>query len=159
MKNVLFISGMLFFSFTFSQTKEIAHKSHSGTSDTYNPNDYVDNFGNPPEVRENIKKVTYYKKNCVIVSGEKRYWSSNLVENFSDTLCDHPYYSGQYTLEEIKRFYTNETEFIGFKGKFFNDSIPQKRIHKSNSKKNSLYIFAILLFLGSGSFYVFRPSK
>lgn len=126
----------------FSQTKLVAHKSHSGDDATYSSDAYPDNFG---EIAPRIKKIKLLKNNCIVEFLE---WGRN------DTVCDHPYFTGQYTLDEIKNFYPPSTEFIGFEGHFFNKAIPPPGV-----KKNSLYLLALLLFLGGASFVVLKPAK
>jgi hypothetical protein len=138
---------ILFLCLTFSggiaaQTKQIAHKSHSGNDASYIADAYTDNFG---EIAPRIKKIKLLKNNCIVEFLE---WGRN------DTVCDHPYFTGQYTLDEIKRFYGPDTEFIGFEGHFFNKAIPPP-----GEKKNSLYLLVLLLFLGGASFVVLKPAQ
>ncbi|MCE3294441.1 MAG: hypothetical protein K0R65_155 [Crocinitomicaceae bacterium] len=141
MRTPLFVF-LLFSGSLFSQTKLIAHKSHSGSDASYSADAYPDNFG---EIAPRIKKIKLLKNNCIV---EFLDWGQN------DTVCDHPYFTGQYTLDEIKRFYPSSTEFIGFEGKFFN-----KVVAPPAEKKNSLYLLALILFLGGASIFVFKPAK
>lgn len=154
MKNVLLILSFLAAFQTFSQTKQIAHKSHSGSKEDYQVENYADNFGAIPLDRRPIKpsgvpkKVKLLKNNCVIY-----FYQGNESKLSADTMCDHPYFSGQYTMDEIKTFFLPDTEFEGFKGKFFNDSIKQKPIEK----KNSFHFLVALFFFGAGFMYIFKP--
>ena len=135
MKTLFFLAAWIFCLGTHAQTKAIAHKSHSGSDQSFDAEAYADNFG---VIAPRIKKIKYLKDNCIVEFPE---WGG------SDTVCDHPYFTGQYTLDEIKAFYPKEVQFIGFEGKFFNKAIPPP-----GEKKNSLYFFMILFFLGGASF-------
>ena len=144
---VIFIFSITTF-LSFSQTKQIAHKSHSGKNQDFVAENYSDNFGEPPQIIESIK---YLKNNCVLIS--------YAYEGFyrPDSICDHPYFTGKYTLDEIKAFYPQKIEFINFEGKYFNDSI-KKTIEKPKEKKNSYYFLALILFIGGNLFlFAFKP--
>jgi hypothetical protein len=49
----------------YSQTKQIAHNSHSGSSENFNSDRYSDNFG-LFEPYYPVEKVVLSKKNCLI---------------------------------------------------------------------------------------------
>ncbi|MES2589175.1 MAG: hypothetical protein V4622_09350 [Bacteroidota bacterium] len=148
MKNLALILFLLVNLFTFSQTKQIAHKSHSGRNQDFIAENYTDNFGAPPQ---EIKSITYLKNNCVLIS----YSYPGFYR--PDSICNHPNFSGKYTLEEIKAFYTPSTEFIGFEKQFFNDSL-QKPKEKPKQKRNSFYLFALIGFIGGGLIVLLRNS-
>jgi hypothetical protein len=142
---ILLVTSLILNSLSYSQTKQIAHKSHSGSTENFNSDAYNDNFG-LYEPYFPVEKVVLTKKKCLVeIRSNKK----------ADTICDHPYLSGQYTLQEIKTFYGENVEFKGFENKFFNDSIPNK---KPQTNKNSLYLIAFLIFSGSISFILFRKS-
>jgi hypothetical protein len=142
---ILSVTSLILNSLSYSQTKQIAHKSHSGSSENFIPEAYTDNFG-LYEPYFPVEKVVLTKKNCLVeIRTNKK----------ADTICDHPYLSGQYTLQEIKTFYGENVEFKGFENQFFNDSIPNK---KPRTNKNSLYIIAFLIFSSSISFILLRKS-
>ncbi|MGV3631603.1 MAG: hypothetical protein ACO1O6_10360 [Bacteroidota bacterium] len=142
MNKILVFILLLNLGSAFSQTKLIAHKSHSGTDAAFEADAYSDNFG---IVAPRIKKIKLLKNNCIVEFPE---WGQN------DTVCDHPYFTGQYTLDEIRNFYPPGVEFIGFEGKFFNKAVPPP-----SEKKNALYLIALLLFLGGFSVLAFKPVK
>ncbi len=126
----------------FAQTKQVAHKSHSGTEENYSADEYTDNFG-LYEPYFPVEKVILTDKNCLVeVRSNKQ----------SDTMCNHPYLTGQYTFTEIKAFYAEGVKFYGFENKFYNDSIPVKQQNPKNKKsKKSIYLIAFIVFLGGGT--------
>lgn len=147
MKQFILVTTLIINSLVFSQTKQVAHKSHSGTAENFDANDYTDNFGLDESMFFQVEKVKYVKENCVI-----EYAVNYRKQKKIDTICDHPYFSGQYTLDQIKTFYPEDTKFEGFEGHFFNNTLV-----KPKEKKNNLYwIFAALVF-GTGSFLIWKP--
>ena len=97
-KSFLFLIGILYIGTGFAQTKMIAHKSHSGSSTEFKTKHYADNFGKIAEPRRVLEEqsstmVVLLPNDCVKVFKE------NTLEII---LCDHPYFSGQYTMEEIR---------------------------------------------------------
>lgn len=145
MKALFVILAFLSLSPLKAQTSLIAHKSHSGSVDSYKPDDYTDNFGlaEPSYV---VRKVKWVDERCVV-----EYYSTvyNDQIHHSDTTCNHPYFTGQYTMDQIKQFYPENTKFVGFEHKFYNDSIPN-----NPTKKMSIYwIFGFILILGFVGIY------
>lgn len=144
MKKIQFVILALFFvhSAYFTQTKQIAHKSHSGIEENFYADEYYDNFG-LFEPYYPVEKVVITDKNCLVeIRSNKQ----------SDTICNHPYLTGQYTFTEIKAFYPDGVKFYGFENKFYNDSIPVKQQNpKSKNPKKSIYLIALIVFLGGGT--------
>jgi hypothetical protein len=142
MKNIL-IGGLLLFTLMVnSQTKLIAHKSNSEDKTEFNAGDYSDNYG-LGEIYFPVISVKLLKNNCVV---ETR-------DNFQiDTICNHYYFNGTYTSEQIKTFYPEGTKFIGF-DKVFKEDKPIL------IKKNSIFFLFTLIILGSGLFYTLKPKK
>ena len=64
-KNLLLIILLAFCITGFSQTKKIAHRSHSGKNATLIMND-DDNFGLPPTIKDTAKKVPLKKDTAVV---------------------------------------------------------------------------------------------
>ena len=106
MKTISLFLTFFVISLSFSQTKQIAHKSHSGKNQDFIAENYNDNFG---IITPKIEEIILLKNNCIV---EVPTYGKN------DTVCDHPYFTGQYTLEEIKGFYRTNTKFTGFENKF-----------------------------------------
>ena len=145
MKNLILVTLILISYSTTAQTKLIAHKSHSGTSENFSAENYPDNFG----LREPyfpVYKVKLLPNNCVVEYREQKR---------NDTICDHPYYSGRYTLDQIKTFYPENIEFIGFEKKFFNDSIPVP----TKPIKNEFYLFVFFFLSGSGFLFMYKKAR
>lgn len=139
----IFLLILLFLSYAaITQTKLIAHKSHSGNSENFSAENYSDNFG-LVEPYFPVTKLKLLPNNCVVQYREHK---------LNDTLCEHPYFSGKYTLEQIKKFYPENTEFIGFEKNFFNDSVPVKPI------KNKFYLFIFFFLLGSSFLFIYKMS-
>ena len=145
MKTGILIALLVLANSVFCQTKLIAHKSHSGTPESFRPEHYSSNFGEM-EILFPVEKVKLWKNNCLI---EFR------TDKTSDTFCNHPYVSGQYTFEQIKLFYPENTVFVGFEGKFFNHTAP----NQGKQKKNSLHWISLLFFLGGAGLIVLKPVK
>lgn len=149
MKKILLSSVFLLCLLTISaQTKQIAHKSHSGSSNEFFSSDYVDNFGLPPQ---EIDSIIILKNKCIVeVMKYPRFFSR-------DTVCEHPYFTQNYSEDKIRSMYPAEVVFIGFEN--YKPSKKVKKVTKRTSRSGSLHYFAILVLLGMGAAYIFQPHK
>jgi hypothetical protein len=122
-----------------SQTPTIAAKATlSDAKNTKSENDF---FGLGPEsfIIFQTYKVERLKNSCIVEHKEN---IDNKKLKKTDTICDHPYFTGQYTMDEILLFYPKGTSFVGFKNHYFNDSIPEKK-----QSINFYYVLIIATFL------------
>lgn len=124
-----------------AQTPSIAAKSRLSVD--YAKDTENDLFGLGPEHFNyfNVYKVERLKNACIV---EHKVNAENSKLKKIDTICDHPYFTGQYTMDEILLFYPKGTLFVGFKDQYFNDSIPVKK--QGFSVNQTLLIGLILLF-------------
>jgi hypothetical protein len=125
--SVLLVSG-----FSFSQTAEIAAKSH-GSNDYFSE---TDNFGLPPMVIDSI----IYLNDSTIIEVTSHFHN----RYFRDTVVNHPYIKGR-SLDEFKSYFPPSTQFVGFEN--------IKKI-----KLNNTWILALIL-LCSGGIYVFQAKE
>lgn len=148
MKKILLSSAFLLCLLAISaQTKQIAHKSHSGGRNEFFSSDYQDNFGLPPQ---EIDSIIILKNTCVVeVMKYPRFFGR-------DTVCDHPYFTQGYTEDKIRSMYPSDVVFIGFENYKTSKKL-KKAAAKKTSRTGSLHYLAILAFLGMGALYVFNP--
>ncbi|MCE3294442.1 MAG: hypothetical protein K0R65_156 [Crocinitomicaceae bacterium] len=146
MKNLLLCVVFTCAGLAFSQTKQIAHKSHSGDKNNFFSSDYMDNFGLPPE---EIDSIIILKNKCIVEVKKYAHWYG------PDTVCDHPYFNKGYSEEQIRAMYPKEIVIVGFE----NYKAGKKHKAKKTSKKGSFYYLAILIFLGLGASYIFQPKN
>lgn len=132
------ISTLAIFILAFSltaQTNVIRTKSHSGK--IQGPIHEPDNFGLPsPMIR--IDSVILLTDNCLIEVS-----SVDHLHRYRDTICDHPYLQGMGTeLKEIKKHYSKDTKFEGFK-----QSPTLERIDQSSRFNGTFILGSICLFV------------
>ncbi|MGV3631604.1 MAG: hypothetical protein ACO1O6_10365 [Bacteroidota bacterium] len=169
MKYLLFLLAFTSGSLGFSQTKQIAHKSHSGATNEFFSSDYTDNFGEPPEI---IDSIIILKNKCIVEVFTFKFYGR-------DTFCDHPYFSQGYTEQQIRALYPAETKFVGFENykprkkhtkrskkssshyrkHYYGDYKYYEHGKKPKSTKSSFHFLTILLALGAGTAYIFQPKK
>lgn len=138
---------MIFINFSFSQTKLISYKSHSGSSKNFEKalkknlfNINESNFGMAPQrfVRNsNLDSVILLSDNvAIMVTSETCNWedydggdksTKNLWSAGRDTVYDHPVFTTKNTLKSVKStlkeeyYFANSIDsvvFIGFDGAF-----------------------------------------
>jgi hypothetical protein len=96
---------------TTAQTKIIAHKSHSGTSEGFSASD-DDNFGLPSQFRSRLDTVIKLTNNRVIEIFHIPAFENS--ERVVDTMTNHPVFNNpEVSLDSMKKRYPN-VEFIGF---------------------------------------------
>jgi hypothetical protein len=96
---------------TTAQTKIIAHKSHSGTSEAFSASD-DDNFGLSPEFQSRLDTVIKLTNNRVIEIFHIPAYENS--ERIVDTMTNHPVFNNpEVSLDSMKKRYPN-VEFIGF---------------------------------------------
>ena len=124
-----------------AQTNIIRAKSHS--SKIHGPAIESDNYGIPsPMIR--IDSVILLTDNCLI--------EVSVVDDmarYRDTICDHPYLQGRgVELNEIKKHYSKNTKFEGFKQSPKLETIDQSSRFNGTSILTAICI-SIALFFGA----------
>ena len=106
-KPPFFIAILLLISITvISQTKIIAHKSHSGKMSTFSIKS-EGNFGLPAHVIDSIRKIS---ENVIV-----EYSRYNFAGSPIDTVVNHPLCSNpKISLDSLKKLYPARVKFIGF---------------------------------------------
>lgn len=108
MKQLLLFTLLLVGGITFSQTKSIAFKSHSGDMAYFNPVS-TDKFGLPPM---SIDSIIFFNDSTIIeVSSIGGNW--HVVK---DTVVNHPYFKDTaVSVDSIQKiYYPESTVFVGF---------------------------------------------
>ncbi len=128
----------------FTQTKEIAHKSHSGSSKTFNPSSYLDNLGEGAPMPV-LVKVKRYKTNDLI----EFYTMSFSSKTYQDTI----YNVGNeervlLRLDSLAANYTmmhSTIELKGFNAKTWKrpDHVKLKKIQEAQRKSREKYTFSM----------------
>lgn len=145
MKQLLFCLALACVNLAFSQTKQIAHKSHSGSKNAFFSSDYIDNFGEPPEI---IDSIIILKNKCIVEIFTYQFYGR-------DTVCEHPFFTQGLTEAEIRAKYPEGTTFIGFE----NYKPGKKHKAKKTTQKSSFHYLAVILVLGAGAGYIFKRQK
>lgn len=117
----VFISILLIFALGFSgvaQTKIIAHKSHSGSMNSFNPQEYSDNFGLPDFDYRTVIKAS---DSCLIRIG--------VYASKTDTIC------GAEAKDDIDAIENGNPSFLYFKTDFKGFKMKEE----TNSQENHLY--------------------
>lgn len=170
----------LLISVGFTQTKIIAHKSHSGSKGTYFSG-IPDNFGHAPEpfvMNSHLDSVIFVSDSVAVmvtsVCMVRRYQTINNGSKNSgnwrpgrDTVYHHPLFTQQHKLDSIKTVlnesyhFTNPMDSAVFIG--FDNKTPKKGKRSSKGKavkyterKGNLYLLGFLL-AGIGGVYAFSP--
>lgn len=156
---------VLLSNFSFSQTKLISHKSHSGSSKNFHKalsknlfNIGESNFGMAPQRHVRNSKLDTVKllsrHVAVVITSESCYWeeydgrdksNSQLWSAGTDTVQDHPVFNGKNSLKEVKStlkenyFFNNPIDsvvFIGFDGNFATVKAQSKTETRSDINKH-----------------------
>ena len=91
---------------TFSQTKLIAHKSHSGSLSDFEVTQSSDNFGLPQQI---LKSITWLSDTSVLEKGE--HWGREYVDTvYNHIYCNNP----NISIDSLKKLYSDHVEFINF---------------------------------------------
>ena len=165
----------------YTQTKLIAHKSHSGVASTFFA-DGFDNFGRAPRefvMTSHLDSVIFVSDSvAVMVTSVCTRNQYNKAEPKTekqwrpgrDTVYNHPLFTQQNQLDSIKNVldqnyhFTNPMDsavFIGFdnvKPKVKKTPGKTDKQVKSNGQKGSLYLLALLL-AGMGGIYTLTPRR
>lgn len=142
MKTFTFLVCLLIFNLSFSQTKAIANKSHSGNHASL-PAERDGNFGIEMPKLDSVIRIS---SDCIVEINN---------HGWRDTVCDHPYFNNpSVTLEDMKAAYPRII-FVGFEQK--GRVKPVEKSKRNSERKGSLYLLA---FLVAGSLmYTFVPKK
>jgi len=123
MKTLILTIALFILSLTaFSQTKMIAHKSHSGSLQTFTTKG-AHNFGNPPMpmVIDTVKRLS----DTTVARFFHDYWGNN-----SDTIHKHPHFNNvAIALDSLQKMYP-ETTFIGYE-----TTPPQNQQQQQNNQQ------------------------
>lgn len=124
MNSKLILAGIFAFIGTFAngQTKLIAHKSHSGSAETFETalkNDFFDlessNFGEAPfhkRPERILDSVVFISDTItVLVCSNKSNSPGNQSEKYAITLSNHPIVSKKHSKKKIKTFLKEEYNF------------------------------------------------
>jgi hypothetical protein len=152
MKCILVSFVLLLAGFLQAQTRLIAHKSHSGGSESYRF-ETAGNFGNyePPVTLKQVEKIN---DTTVILTQE------TMGKESTDTIYHHPIFSNpNMTAASLKRGYYKDVKFKNFDPKKQHEA-PASVAPVSNPKKKKKHVPAriradnslLLLLLGGGVF-------
>lgn len=124
MKTLILIIILSALSLTaISQTKMIAHKSHSGSLQNFTT-DGIHNFGDPPMpmVIDTVKRLS----DSTIVRVFHDYWGNN-----SDTIQNHPFFNDpNIAVDSLQKMFP-ETTFVGY------DTTPPQQQDNQQSQQNN----------------------
>ena len=162
MKNYILFIALIIGQFGFSQTKLIAHKSHSGSDATFASaveNNLFDisesNFGNTPEMRlenrSNLDSVIYVSNDKIIFvtsstnscSAERRPINQlhlRIWENGRHIAANHILFKRNHSLDSIKEIlktqynFQNDVEKVVFIGYDNNKEVHKKVASKKRKK-------------------------
>lgn len=110
--------------FVFSQTKFLAHKSHSGNLNDVHLSS-SGNFGLPDLSIDSV----LFENQCIVVVTS---YGGFMGHKHSEPICDSPYLRGEIDFETFQKEFPSETIFSGFP--------EEKKI-----KENNLFLFALVL--------------
>jgi len=107
-QKLLIVLFLLSFCFTcFSQTKKIAHRSHSGKNSTFKPFNYSDNFGLPSRDIDSIIKIS--DKKIVEVPTFPQYYKRDTINIKDYYMFKNP----KISMDSIRKKYP-DIKFVGF---------------------------------------------
>jgi hypothetical protein len=106
---ILFLS-VFAFAQSFSQTRLIANKSHSGNATSYLSFAASGNFGEPPPILKSVEKIN----DTIVVMTHQEWYDTSLV--WSDTFYHHPIFSNpNMPVDSIRKtYYMQDVEFKNF---------------------------------------------
>jgi len=134
MTTIFFFSSLLILILSiesFSQTKIIAQKSHSGKMIALN---YICGDGNFGLKNPELKRLTKLSDTSVIAEYEGGFWTNDTIYN--SEYCNNP----NVSLDSLKKLYPSDVEFVGFE-----IPLPTKQLNGKRKKKE-------------GSFFGFLPN-
>lgn len=114
--------------FAFSQTKLLAHKSHSGSSNDIHISS-SGNFGLPDLSIDSV----LFENQCIVVVTS---YGGFMGHKHAEPICDSPYLRGEIDFETFQKEFPSETIFSGFP--------EEKKI-----KENNLFLIALIFMLSA----------
>lgn len=153
MKRILLLYMLLLANAALSQTRLIAHKSHSGNIASYSTFDASGNFGEPPPILKSVEKIN----DTAVILTHQEWFDTSVV--WSDTFYRHPIFSNpNMPVDSMKKAYhMKNVEFKNF------DKDPKAKPQKATPSKASgkeagtpkekkKRSFIWLLLIGGGTF-------